>query len=451
VRSDVVVTGALRDGRVVGVGRIDAKLDAARRARGVARLVLPAADRAALPQRVRGLELVAVRTPEELVEAALEARPVTSADVEGRLRELERAFRAAWREGAWERLRADLEPLLAELPATRTDLQVLAHAMLGAALRHLGEPHRSLTVVQRGERARDDDSDGVPDRERSLLARQKAMTLRQLGAFDEADVAARDAVTSARRGRLRGELIPSLGTAGLLARSRGRSARAVALLEEALALSERHAPASASRAAAYLVEALGARGHLDEARRAYERGLATLAHERDGARAGRERWLRVALASVLVRRAASAGRSADETAWLAEACALLDVPFVRESVVHEPLPGLLVRRWLGLALARSGHGRGLALLGDSPTAFGRTLRGHPLALAQQNVLYELWVRIERREVDADARARGRLALVGMRSFDAARPLVAGARAELEREAPRARPLVALLEACDRLG
>lgn len=459
VRAGTAITGALAaGGAVASVGEVASKLTAARSAPRVRRLVMPAHDRDALGTTRRAgepaaLEVLGVRNVDELLRETLEASARPAPSLDSRVRAADRAFRGGWQRWQWPGLRAELEPLLAEAlaqsPAQRPDLVVELGAMLAAVLRHVGETDASLSLVARAEAVRDADSEGVPDAPLAKLARQKAMSLRQRGDFREATLAARESIAAAKHGRLRGELIPSHGTAGLVALSRGDVRAATRHHHAALELARRHTPASAPRAASYLVEALGHAGRLDDAARVFDEAQQDIAaHTSSAARGPREAWLRTSFAGALLRAGDAEG-----------ARSTLDHLAVREAIATEPFPGLQARRWLGLALCRAGRVEdGLTWLAHSPSAYGRLLAGHALALAHQNVLHEARSRLGLEVLDDDARARALDALHFVPTARWLRPY-ADRCAEVLRGRARGRAfraelaetLDALLDACERLG
>lgn len=453
VRPEVVVTGGIQGERVRSVGKLASKYEALLRARSSARttdvLVVPAVDRDSLPKR-GAVQVVGVDDLDALLGATLAPTPTAAPRHDDLVLEAMRAFRGGWRGWRWQSVRAQLEALAADLPSRRVDLQVLVLALLGGALRNLGDPDASLLVLDRAIAVSEteDGREGVPDVPLAWLWRTRAATLRQLGAFTEAWKAAREAVHIARRGRLREHLIWSHGTAGLVAMSRRDNERAIEHHRKAMETALRHTPASAPRSGAYLVEALGADGRLDQARQTFELALDQIRRHVGGdSAASKTTWLRVALASAAVRNGDTEG-----------ALRALDDDDVERALSTEPQPGLQVRRHLGRALVSAGRAaEGYALLGASPSAYGRMLVGHTAFLAQQNVLLEVRLRAERGDLDDDARARGRRALDRLPPYEAAarllQPRAADAMASLDEACPAraVEALDSLLDVCERLG
>ena len=458
VRPGVVVTGALDGEAIRSVGQLAAKLEGVQRTPlRVTTFLVPAHDREALPRAVEGVEIVGVADVETLVAQALEDAPAPAPNHDELVHDALKRFRGGWRGWRWAGLRAELEALLGDLPGRRPDLLVQVHAMLAAVVRHLGDPKESLEVLERARLIAESDEgrEAVPDAPLALFERQRAMSLRQLGASEPAGEAAERAVAVAKRGRLRGELIPSHGTAGLVASSRGDLREAIAHHRAALSTALRHTPPSAPRSSTYLIAALGQAGDLEGARAAYEDGRAQIAtHSRPSARASREAWLRAAFAEAL--------RAHGE---VSECLDTLDDPSVRAAIDRHPLPGLLARRTLGLArVARGDVDAGLALLAGSPAAYGHLAAGHTAFVAQQNVLHEARARLRLGALGEDARARLRFALAALPPYEAAarwlQPKAAAVLGALDdvgepggpdAEAALAVALDALLGACERLG
>jgi len=453
VRPGIVVTGALRGWRIAGVGGLAAKLDAVRRTPlDPCTFVVPAADLRAIG-RADGIQVVGVETAEALIETALEPSAPQAPDSEELVHDAMRAFRAGWQRWHWAGLQAELQRLLGMLPDQRPDLLVQVHAMLAATVRNGGRPEESLEILERARAILDthDGRTGVPDAPLSFFFRQRAMALRQVGAFDAAWDDALSAIRAAEHGRLRGELIPSHGTAGLIASSRGQEGIAIEHHRQALAIALRHAPRSAPRSSSYLAPALARAGRWDEAERAFGEGLDQIArYSSERSSASRNAWLRVNYAAAL----AGGGHCS-------AALAVLDHPSVRDAVAAQPQPGLEARRALGIALVRAGRdAEGYALLAASPTAYGRLLGPHSRSIAEQNVLHEALLRVERGELTLDARARALRAIDGIPAYDAAaawlQPLAANAADAIDDieafgAADAAGAIGALLDACQRLG
>lgn len=453
IRPGTVVTGALRGRQVCEVGGLAAKLEGVQRTSlPVRTFIVPAADARALPQSEE-LAVVGVATVDELLDASLEPTAARRADNDELVHDAMRSFRKGWEQWHWAGMQAQLERLLGGLPDRRPDLLVQVYAMLAGTIRHGGQPEESLDILDRARAILDteDGRAGVPDQPLSFFFRQRAMALRQIGAFDAAWEAAVAAIHAAEHGRLRGELIPSHGTAGLVASSRGQEHKAIEHHRQALAIALRHAPSSAPRSTSYLVQSLARDGRWEEAEHTFREGLEQIARfSSERSQGSRNAWLRVSYAGAL----ASEGRSS-------HAIAVLDHPAVRDAIVAQPRPGLEARRALGLALVMTGReAEGYATLAASPTAYGRLLGGHSRSIAEQNVLHEAVLRLERGELTDDARARALRAIEEIPAYDAAaawlQPLAANAADALEDidafgRADAAASLRALLDACERLG
>ncbi len=456
----VVVTGALQGSSMRSVGKLAAKLDGVRGApfEGL-KLVVPAPDRDALPAKVEGVEIIGVADTDALLEATLSELPPPAPRHDELVYDALRAFNSGWQGWRWAGMRAQLEELLVTLPARRIDLHVQVLAMLGAAVRHLGDPDESMRILDRGTRLAESPEGraGVPDAPLVWLERQRAMTLRQLGVFETARDAASNAVRISQEARMRDQLIWSHGTAGLVATSLSDPEAAIEHQRSALRIALDHAPASAPRSAAYLVEALGRAGRLDEARQAFAEGLDLISRHVDGRSAlSKMVWLRISFASALL-----------EAEQHAEALEALNQPNVRDAILAQPMPGLLGRRLLGAALVALGDlEAGYALLAASPSAYGRLLNGHNAFVAQQNVLHEVVLRAYHDRLSRDAVARAHIAIEGLPQYEAATRLLGPiAREALEAlhtepadaHASQARRLAIdgsvrrLLRACERLG
>lgn len=449
VRADVAVTGELKGDHVLGVGEIEAKVRAAID-HGMRALIVPASDearaRAAVPPGAR-LAIVPVATAAALLEAALEAQVGPRVDPEKAAQEARTLAAGAWSGYRWPMVRERLARISGALPSYRLDLRVELLARLAAAQRHVGDPEGSLELLREAEALAlsDDGRRAVPDAPLTYLYLQKAMTSRQLGRFAEASRAARRSVRVAERARLRTELIKALGVLGLVMLARGRAEHAIEAFRASLAVALAHEPHRTARTRAYLIEAYGAAGAIDRAREQYDAAMAEIEEEPAGdARRSREAWVRTSWGGALV----ALGRPS-------EAAVALDVPAVRASIADDPLPGLLARRHLGLALARSGEReRGLELLASSPLAHGRALEPHLAFVAHLNVLFEARERIVLGAYGADVAGRAIRALEYVprtepglaRAADAVRRLLAGGRAPRSTHA-----LDRLLDRSVRLG
>jgi tetratricopeptide (TPR) repeat protein len=449
VRDGVVVTGALAGEAVTSVGAMAPKTRAAA-AHGAARLVVPAADlEAARAVDAPGLEIVGVADADALLEATLAAPRGPRVRPERAVQEARALFATGWRGYRWPTVREHLARLSGTLPLRRVDLRTEVLTRLAAAHRHLGDPLGSLELLREAEAivTSDEGRLAVPDAPITYLWQQAAMTHRQLCHFEEAARAAERGVEVARRARLRGELIKALGCLGLVAISRGRSHEAVEAFAESLEVTLAHEPDRTARTRAYLIDALARAGDAEAAGRHFAAAMREVEAEGDRSR---ESWVRTSWAGALAR----LGRPA-------EAIAALDVPAVRASLEEEPLPGLLARRHLGVALcARGEPERGFEILAASPLVHGRALEPHLRFLAHLNVLFEARARLAAGAFGADVAGRARRALEhvprhGRVPRFLGEPLEATRRA-LAASTPGAgvealEALEALLERCERLG
>lgn len=443
VRPGTAVTGVLAGDRIATTGDLAAKLDAAAHGRAdVRRFLVPAADvgraREALGARGR-IEVVGVATVRELIAEALAPHPERLEPDEA-VDRLAREARHGWYGWRWPLLREPLERLVVELPAARVDLRVRAWTLLGTSRRNIGRPEEALRDFDRalalarsapGRR-------GVPDAPIVHAQMQRALALRQLARFGEAARAAAAAVALARRARLRNDLVHALGSAALIESSRGRLAAAEKLQREALALSHEQRPTGCVRSHAYLIETLARRGKLAGARAEHERALEHLRGVPPERRASVEAWVRTSWGGGLVTR----GR--DE-----EAIAVLDLPEVHAGVLDTPLPGIVARRHLGTALARSGvdRERGLAILAATPAAYGPTLAPHLVFLAHVNVLVEARLRIDLGAWNADIAGRTLVALRYLPTTRVAARWLAPSRRAITRNPGSAAALDQLIARC----
>lgn len=435
-----VVTGALSGERIGAVGEIAAKV---RGARGNATaIVVPTANvDEAQAHAGPGLEVVGVATVDDLLRSALlPARRAKDPDTQAA--EARSLARNAWNGYRWPSVAAQLARISATLPERRVDVRVDVLTRLAAAHRHSGDPvgcrqwlAEAMAIVdsEEGQRA-------VPDAPRIDLWIQIAMTERQLCRFGPAARAAKKSVAVARRARLRGSLIKALGTAGLVAMSQERVERAVALFRESLEVNIAHSPDRTARSRAYLIEALGRAG---EASRMDAELTIALDEARDAARAS---WVRTSASAAFL----ALDRPGD-------AVTVLSDPAIEASLVDEPLPGLLARRRLGIALIRSGSpGRGFEMLAASPLVHGRALAPHLSFLAHVNVLHEARERIALGAWNADIRGRARDALGHLPRYGAAPSFLGRALADATRTLTGSRPprgrtaMDTLLRRCARL-
>ncbi len=464
VRAGTAVSAALVGASVGPVGGLAAKVDALLARADVTRLVVAEADRAQVESLVRAaggrLEVVGAGSTDALLVAALAAPDAVARgalrgdDVDHVVYEARRAFAGGWSSYRWPALRERLERVAGMIPAGRPDLEVAALTMLGAARRHLGAPEESARVLARAEALAAAHAAVVPDPPLVHLHEHVALTRAMLGDLREARVAAQRAVRIAARARLSAEQVKALGTLGLVELAAGRCEAAAAAQARALALGHAGRPAHCARTCGYLAEACGRAGDLAGARAAWAEGRAHLAASPEAGRDVLEAWLRVNFGAALVR--CGAPEEAVET---------LAVPVVAAQLEGGPLPGLLARRALGLALVRrpasspAEIARGLELLAQSPAAHGQLAAPRFLAMAQANVLHEARARLAlgRWESDIEARAvraLGSLPRYGRVSTRLA-PLalrVHRALAEADaRPAPLARALDTLLARTERFG
>jgi tetratricopeptide (TPR) repeat protein len=432
VRADVAISGELREGQVLSVGEIAAKVRAAID-HGARAIVVPASDLARAQAISGAIEIIAAAKADDLL-SVLEAKvPRVSPD---RAVQDARSFASTgWNGYRWPSIRERLARLSGVLPAERVELRVEVLARWAAAVRHVGDPEKSLellreaeTIVRSGE---------VPDAPITLLYQQLAMTCRQLFRFGEAARAAKKAARVARSARLRGELLKALGCVGLVEMSRGDAAAAIVAYEEALAVDARHRPQHMARTRAYLIEAYGAAGLAAEARAHFDAAMEEVERGDDD---GREAWVRTSWGGALV--------ALDQER---EAVEVLDDPSVRASVADDPLPGLIARRHLGVALARTEGERGFELLASSPIAHGRALEPHLAFLAHLNVLFEARERSARGAWSPDVAARAAKALDHVPRYGAADKHLGRPLAALRRRIDDRAALDVLLSRCAHAG
>jgi hypothetical protein len=151
---------------------------------------------------------------------------------------------------------------------------------------------------------------------------------------------------------------------------------------------------------------LGRAGRLTEARATYRDAIALVGRGQTAARNSREAWLRVSWAGAL----SAAGNHRDVRRVLAAEC-------ITDAIATMPLPGLIARRLLGIALsAGRSPERGWDLLTASPVVHGRGLLPHVLFVAQLNVLVEAQSRAARGALDGDAVARAQSALTHLPDY-----------------------------------
>jgi hypothetical protein len=375
VRQGVVVTGALSGERVVGVGATAAKVAAARAA-GAAIVVVPEVGAPA--------GAVGVGTLDALATAALEEVPA-STDPDRLVARATEAARDGWSGYRWRPVREAATRALAIVPEGRPELRVEALAELAAATRHLGDLAGSGRAIELATELAESPlgKESVPDAALCRLARQRAMTEKSRARFAAAARAAARSVAIARKARLRGELVKSLGVLGLVAMAQGDDRTALPPLEESLAITLARTPTEAARSRAYLIELFGRLGELPRAEEHTRLALAECAAQGERGRA-KEGWVRTSFGAACVHAGAHA-----------RAREALDHPAVHAAIARDPLPGLLARRWLGLSLVRTGErARGLAMLSDAAIAYGAELEPSLRFLADLCVLHALAVRDE---------------------------------------------------------
>jgi len=384
VRASLAITGAVVGRRVTHVDGVDAKLAAARE-RGLV-LVAPEANG---PPREGALETVSELAA--LVELALEPG-APDLDLEAEVRAAARATEGGWNGYRWPAVREVVTRVLARVPERRPELRIEVLARLAATERHLGRTDASLAAIAEAEAIAGSAiaKIAVPDEPRVRLARQKAMTLLQAFRIGEAERSAARSVAIARRARLRGELIYSLGAVGLCALARGDARRAVEASREALEHTLAFRPSNAARSRAYLIEALGRAGDARAAREQYRLALREAEDDAFRGVGGKVAWVRTSFAAAL----RALGEHAEVVRVLSDAS-------VTTAIAETPLPGLLARRHLGLSRlqrARTEREReeALALLESSPHAYDG-LDAALGVMAQINVLHAARERLLRGE------------------------------------------------------
>lgn len=423
VRPRIAITGALEGGALRGVGGVSAKVRAAAEA-GMDAIIVPL-DNDAEARAVGGVKIISVRTVSELLEQSLSAERVRL-NPEHAMRDARSAFSEGWRGYLWPSIGDRLSRLAGALPEGRPDLQIEALARFAAARRHLGDPEGSLRVLEAARAILTDDAmrAAVPDVPLTLLAQQRAMTELKLFHFAEAMKAAKQAIVIARRARLRGEWIKALGCAGLVAMGQGHWERARGLFGEALAMTLAHAPSSAARSRVYLLDALGRLGREREARAEWSMAMREVEAGDARARREKEAWVRTGWGGALVC-----------MGHYEEAIDVLDQEAVHDAIAESPLPGLLARRQLGVALFHAGGSareRGLRLLANSPIAHGHALEPALSSMGHVNVLIEALLRTQAGEWSRDLEARTMLAVANLPEYGAAHRWIGPARQRLLR-------------------
>lgn len=373
VKPGLAITGALSGETVMPVDGLKEK----RLAATTRRLEL------ITPNEVRTLDALALRTLEK---ADLDA------DIEAEVREAIKSTELGWNGYRWPRIREVLTRTLGRVPDRRPDLQVDLLTRLSAAERHLGRTEASMRAIEKCDQviASEQGQLAVPDAARIRLARQKAMTLLQKLETRAARRSAHASVVLAKKARMRGELIASLGAEGLAALAEGDAESAVRLFDESMRDTLLHRPSNAARSRAYLIEALGRSGDRSRAKKEYALALAEA--KSDTLRGGRtkEAWVRTSYAGAQL--ALGAPKLALEA---------LHDPSIEEAILDSPLPGLKARRYralaaLGMRDAEGTHDAALRLLEASPDAYaGLEATLHCVAFV--NVLYAARARLMRGE------------------------------------------------------
>jgi hypothetical protein len=430
-RASLAVTGALAGRALARIDGLAEKADAAARL-GLAGLVVPRAN----DERAEGLELLRAADVDELAALTLE-RGRADVDLDAEVRAATRATESGWNGYRWPAVREVVARALARVPERRPELRIELLARLAATERHLGRTEASLACLAEADAiARSPIAKiAVPDEQLVRLARQHAMTSLRALRMGEARRAAGRSVSIARRARLRGELILSLGAEGLCALARGAPLEAVSVFEEALAHTLAHRPSNAARSRAYLVEALGRAGRARAAREQYVLALREADDDASRGIDGKVAWVRTSWASALL----ALGRDAEVVRVLSHAS-------VERAIAETPLPGLKARRVLGLALVRRPRTRGrreegLALLEGSPFAYDG-LEPALRAMAHANLLHGLRTRAAAGA--APDRATLAASLAGLPQVARLRPLVRAVERAAQEPHALARALDALL-------
>ena len=382
VHPGTVVTGSLIGERVLSVGRLGQKIEGTMASRDdVRRWIVPTGNLAEAKACLNGqCEAIGVSDLSELLSAGLGA---TSRPPAPRIRveEARRVFRSGWEGYRWPTQREPLERLVAELPRYRPDLRLDAMTLLGAVHRHLGNTEDSLRCLDRAAAELEGVGESsIPASLLSALYRHRALTLRQMARFEEAKRAADHAVRTADDSRWVEDRLRAHGSAGLVQTSAGDQSTAVFHQRKALELAESRAPEHVARTLGYLTEALSREGCPSDAADAYQAGLRRLPREAHTD----EVWLRVHRAAGLF----AEGRAQDALPELELSC-------MKSAIAAGPTPGLLARRYLGIALTkdRTTLSRGFGLLGQSPYAYGNNLSFHTAFAAHLNVVSELVERL----------------------------------------------------------
>ena len=419
VHPGTVVTGSLIGRRVQPVGKLKQKIIGTMASRNdVHRWIVPAGNVAEANAVLSGQEVIGVSDLSDLLEAGLgtASRPPAP---RVRVDEARRVFRLGWEGYRWPTQREPLERLVAELPRYRPDLRLEAMTLLGAVHRHLGNTEDSLRCLERAVGEMEDAGESsIPASSLSALYRHHALTFRQMARFEEAKRAADHAVRTADDSRWVEDRLRAHGSAGLVHTSAGNQSAAVSHQQKALALAEARAPEHVTRTLGYLTEALSRNGAPDEATDAYQAGLRGLPLDEHTD----EVWLRVHRAAGL----SAEGRARDARLELEVSC-------VKSAIAEGPTPGLLARRYLGIALTKDAASlsRGFGLLGQSPYAYGTDLSFHTAFAAHLNVISELIERLRTSHLDDDALARGRLAMARIPRTKPVRAFLADSSAEIE--------------------
>jgi len=391
VLAGTVVTGSILHGRVTSVGGMEAKVRALRDRPDLLRFVVPAEDHRVALTIAGDLgvtqEILAAATFDDLDRLCLEPEPRPLEQPEAAVDAAKAAIDRGWQEWRWPSLRDRMDRLVDELPSDALELRVRAMTMLGVAHRNAGEPDDAAAVLEEAAALLElrDAQWGVSDRWRSYLHRHRAMTALQLGWLDEAQRAGERARETAERARHRDGFSVALGVLGHVALARGDAAEAVRLHRASVEQIDPGSPERVPRPLSHLIEALGAQGELDEARRVYHDVQARMHALGPTPRVENEReWVGQAMLSAYVRAGA-----------YEEALTLGRDPAVVRALREVPMPGLRIRRWLGLAEVQAGdRARGYRLLGDSPQAYRVRLGARNGFTAAVNVLHEKALRLQ---------------------------------------------------------
>lgn len=420
VKEGTAITGALGRGGLLPIGGVTEKVEAALLSRpDVRRLLVPRrneqAVRAALFEKDIEAEVIPVSSLDEVLAHALEPVPAEARDPDDDIYRLRQRFARGWHGYRWPAMIEALERAGERLPLHRPDLALELHTMSAAARRHIGDPEASARALDEA-RAFLVQRDVIPDAPITRYHQHAALTLRALGEFDRAEQEAERAIEVATRGRHQGELLKAHGCAGLVAVSSGKLEDAIAHQEKARGLARVQRPESAPRTAGYLVEALGRAGRLNDASTLYQEAERELEALGDTPRArSMAAWLRMSFAAACYfdyARNEAAAFAMHLPRELAETMRdVLDHESVDAALSSQAMPGMLLRRYRGLALHALGHAEtAWDLWATSAVAYGRGLAPQLRSLAHLNVLIELSGRLRLGAVTQDGLARAQQAL-----------------------------------------